>query len=76
MPPPVKPAYLILVLALGSCAHQASQPSASRSSDCSFYQRAAERMKQPGGLASNVDPQVAEAWLSREAAQAGCSIKR
>ena len=76
MPPLVNSAgWLILLLALGACAH-AQQPTRSGASDCSFYQRAAERMKQPDGLASNVDPLVAQAWLAREAAQAGCSLSR
>jgi len=77
MPPPMKPAlYLTLLFAFAGCAQRSHQAAATHSSDCSFYQRAAERMKQPGGLASNVDPEVAWAWLSREAAQAGCAVRR
>jgi hypothetical protein len=72
----MKSGYLLLLLTLGACAHHAPSAPASRSSDCSFYQRAAERMRQPDGLAANVDPQIAHAWLAREAAQAGCSLSR
>jgi hypothetical protein len=67
-------AALLVLLATAGCAHRAPAQQARSSSDCSVYQRMAERMRQPDGLASNVDPEVAWAWLAREAGESGCSI--
>lgn len=64
---------LAVVLGSSGCSYRPDERATRTSGDCAFYQRAAERMRQPDGLASNVDPEVAWNWLAREAAASGCA---